>query len=156
MSEIQAVFPNAKFIHMIRNPYDSISSFVKAALQNDIQSATLRWKSAVETALEFGERNPNNYMEVYYEELVSRPEKEIYKVCTFLNINYETQMLEINNEKIRGDVQMREHHSKVSKPIDVNSIGKGIKSLTPKEVDTINTILQRSKQPKILDWLFSA
>lgn len=153
MNEIQAVFPNAKFIHMVRNPYDSISSFVKAGLQKDIRSATLRWKSAVETAFEFGDRDPNNYMEVYYDELVISPESEANKVCTFLNLDYEAQMLETNVKKIRGDVQMREHHRKVSQPIDVNSIGKGMKSLNNNEVDVINNILNTSKNQKVLNFV---
>lgn len=154
MYELKDVFPNAKFIHIIRNPYDSIASYLKSGIYNDIERATFRWRKSVEEAFEFGEKYPNIYFELTYEDLVTNTNTIVKKICSFLDIDYESQMLEEQSSTSNlGDVNIRKHHEKVTKPIDINSIGKGLKSLKTDDVMTINEIINASKNKRVRRFL---
>lgn len=150
MEEIHSVFPNAKFIHIIRDPFDSIASYVKSGIYTDIKEAAKRYKRSLESAMEYGHRHPESYMEIFYANLVREPEKEIMKICFFLGITYESTMLEAksNIDKL-GDVVMRKHHANVMKPIDSSNIGKGKSSLTEQDIETIKDILRSSQNERV-------
>ncbi len=146
VNEILEVFPNAKFIHIIRNPYDSIHSYVKAGLYKNYKDASERWKRSVEIASEFGKKNPTNYYEIEYEQLVDEPEFNIEKICDFLDIEYEEKMIHVNEgSKSLNDLQKYPHLSNVAKPISKDSIGKGFRSLSKEDILLINEVLGGSK-----------
>ena len=48
---------------------------------------------------------------------------------------------------------MRKHHANVKKPINMDSIGKGKKSLSVIEIENINRILGKSKVEIIRDMM---
>ncbi len=152
MHELYSVFPKSKFIHIIRDPYDSIASYVKSGIYDNLEDATYRWKISLELAFEFEKKYPLAYTEIYYEDMVSNTEFEIKKLCDFLNIEFEDTMLSMKNIDSLGDVGMREHHKKVMKPIDKTSIGKGKRTLNRKEIKIINGIIDLSKSEKLIDY----
>ncbi len=151
LKKISKVFPNAKYIHIIRNPYDSIYSYINSKLYDNYKDATLRWVSAVKLSKKFGE-NRNEYLEIFYEDLVSKPETEIKKVCSFLNIAFEENMFSENKEFL-GDINLRSHHSNVLKPINTSSIGKGLKKLSSQEKDIIDNILKHNNSKWLMGYL---
>ncbi len=152
MNELSLVFPKGKFIHIIRNPYDSISSYVKSGIYQDVESASKRWVDSLELAIQFGEKYPEKYIEIFYEELVNDPREQTNKICKFLDIRFEDTMLETrrNTEKL-GDVEMRKHHENVTKPISTDSIGKGKKSLSDEEIMIIDKVIYGSRFSRIRD-----
>lgn len=149
MHELHAVFPDAKFIHIIRNPYDAIDSYVKAGIFDDYREATHRWRRSVEAAFEFGRRHPDAYIEITYDALVTDTLSVVESLCTFLEIDYEPQMLEEKPDEALGDVNMHAHHERVMKPIDTTSIGKGMKALKDHEKRLIAAVLKRSKNQRV-------
>jgi protein-tyrosine sulfotransferase len=151
LHEIYSVFPNAKFIHIIRDPYDAIYSYVKSNIYSDVKEASKRWRTSIERAMGFGKKYPHDYCEVLYEELVSHPKRELVALCDFLDITYEDCMLqEEHRGRDLGDVMLLAHHANVLKPISDRYIGKGKKYLSKQEIDTINAILLGSKNDFIL------
>ena len=84
--------------------------------------------------------------------MVTNSESEIKRLCKFLSINFEDNMLSLDNVNNLGDVTLRGHHKKVTAPIDTKSIGKGKKSLTKSEINLINNILNSSKCKKLHDY----
>lgn len=153
MHELYAVFPDAKFIHIIRNPYDAIVSYVKAGIYDNYEDATNRWRNAVEAAFEFGERYPDAYIEVTYDALVKDTTSVVESLCAYLDIAYEADMLAMKEGDEMGDVNMHAHHERVMRPIDTSSIGKGVKALEAHEIRQISEILKGSASQRIRAFL---
>lgn len=151
LKKIEKVFPNGKYIHIIRNPYDSIYSYVNAKIYDNYQDAALRWVNAVKLSKRFGE-DRNEYLEIFYEDLVSKPEREIKKICSFLNIVFEEKMFSENKEFL-GDINLRPHHANVLKSINTNSIGKGLKKLSNQEKEIIDNILRQKNSKWLMGYL---
>jgi hypothetical protein len=122
---IDAVFPTARYLHMIRDGRDVVASYVNAGLQADIQTACDRWNASIQLATGFGRTNPERYMEVRYEGLVTEMATTVGRVCEFLSIEPDDRMLEHTRVARRlGDVAKFAHHSNVLKPVTRESMGR--------------------------------
>lgn len=89
-------FPEAKILHIIRDPRDVILSRTKAAwsskwpllLHACIYNAQLLRGRKIGFKL-FNEQ----YFELFYEDLIERPETELKRLCEWLNVAYDPNML---------------------------------------------------------------
>ena len=142
LERIYKVFPKAQFIHLIRDGCDVISSYVEAHLYNNIEAAAKRWCASIDLASNFVKKYPKSCLEIKYENLVTNPKLTVQKICNFLEIEYEDTML--NSELkcgLMGDVDMRQHHKQVYKPISTSSIGKGRYQLTDQEKQRLQKLI---------------
>ncbi|WP_345970040.1 sulfotransferase [Sulfurimonas sp. HSL1-6] len=136
------VFPDAKFIHIVRDPYDVVASYVASGIYKNHTDAARRWVRSVQMAEKFKSKYPGNLHEIYYETLVENPEKEIRRVCAFLDVPFEKTMLtsETSAQEL-GDVRLRAHHANVYKPINTKSIGRGRDAIDADTNSTIDPII---------------
>ncbi|MCG8453862.1 MAG: sulfotransferase [Spirochaetales bacterium] len=134
---LATLFPQAQFIHMIRNPVDVTSSYLDAKLYSNLESATNRWLMAVSHIRRFQKKFPDSIYEVFYEELVTKPHECVEKISNFLGLEYCATMLKSDESLSMGDVKKHDHHSSVMKPITAGQIGKGYQKLTAKECHQI-------------------
>ena len=154
LNNIHKVFPEAQFIHIIRDPYDSIYSYVKSGIYSNYIDAATRWKKSIELSCDFGHKFPNKYYEIKYEELVNEPESYIKEICAFLTINFEKKMLDMSDKsKKLGDVQTLAHHENVLKPISNKYIGLGLKNLSQIDKTLIDNVLRNSRNEYIMKLL---
>ena len=90
-------FQNGKVIHMLRNPYDTIASLWSRGY--DLHYAVGIY--LLNTSSGISARNSNRkYHEIKYEDVVQKPSETIAEVCTFLEIEYNSEMLTSKDEKI--------------------------------------------------------
>ncbi|MCF7808351.1 MAG: sulfotransferase [Candidatus Marinimicrobia bacterium] len=151
--EIEKTFPDARFIHLIRDPYDTIYSYKKAGLYGDIEAAADRWGQSVTAALSL-KSGDHNYFELEYERLVSSPEPCVRDICQYLGIAFESKMLgSLETEDHLGDVETLRHHANVKNPINTKSIGKGHRELAPSEITQINARLKAFNNDRIEKYL---
>ena len=101
MPLLKHIFPQARFIHMIRDPRDFCLSFKKASGRN-IYRAAQRWNDHVAQARAYGDTIQNDYMEVYYEELIDSPETIMKEVCHFLDCAYSDDILQLESSHEKG------------------------------------------------------
>jgi hypothetical protein len=96
--EVFEVYPDAKMIHMIRDPRDRYASMLKRYERHEgrVAGATGRWLSSTRQAERNQQRYPDNYMNVCYETLASRPEETLHEICAFINEEYSSAMLTMN------------------------------------------------------------
>ena len=149
LDELSSIFPDAKFIHIIRDPFDSISSYIESGLIPNIDDASKRWVRSVDLSYQFGLKNPDKYIEVYYSALVTNPIKVSVALCEFLEIDFQESMLDTNDSDL-GDVNMYKHHLNVTKKINTKSLGNGLKKLSEDEKKIILKIISISKNPIII------
>lgn len=140
-------FPQAKFINMIRDGRDVVSSLIKANLTN-VQNGCLRWNLAVDNARNFeSQLSSDNFITIHYEDLVTSPYNTIQSICMFLDIQFNKSML-ANDQKTDKmmDVKYYEHFKNLLNPINNQSIGKWEKNLSKNEQNIVsNKLFQNLK-----------
>lgn len=103
---LHALWPAARFIHLIRDGRDVCLSFLDWAksprivgrflpwTQDPVASAALFWEWHVRLARRAASGLPSKlYWEVRYEALVSQPREQCASVCTFLELPFSDRML---------------------------------------------------------------
>lgn len=96
MPVIKEMFPDAQFIHIIRDGRDVANSVMKLPWgPKDIVRAAEWWHDHVWLGCRIGQvLGKENYTEVRYEHLVERPEEELRRLCAFIGEEYSAQMLD--------------------------------------------------------------
>jgi hypothetical protein len=95
VDRVFAEYPNARIIHMARDPRDRYAS-VRKRHGRDIArvgGAMGRWLFSMRQAKRNLEKYPHNYMIVEYERLAQHPEETLRQVCAFIDEEYTPAML---------------------------------------------------------------
>lgn len=95
IKEIKKIYPDAKFIHIVRDPRDVISSRLALPTTHSkwLPKYVRNWNlvmQSVEAAQNF---MPYAILTIRYEDLVSYPTRILNRICQFLGLVYEPQML---------------------------------------------------------------
>jgi protein-tyrosine sulfotransferase len=149
IDKIIKIFPKAKIIHIVRDPRDVASSYVKAGLEKDYKSAIEIWDLSVSKANKLKNILPRDqFIEVKYEDLVRNPEIVLKNVCDFSNLNFSVEMLDFwKNFDNLGDTNKHEHHKNLSNPLSTDSIGKWKKSINSEvEKELLSIISPQNKK----------
>ncbi len=146
LERLLSVFPNAQFIHMIRDGVDVVSSYLQAGIYSDLESAANRWVASIKAADKFARRHPEIFLEVHYETLTEEPFKTVSEICDFLNVEHDPGLVDsmVNSREWApelGDVAMRKHHSAVSQPISNKSIGRGRQYLSTAQKQQLQELI---------------
>jgi len=93
LAELAIVYPDAQFIHVIRDGRDSASSQARISDRSVVQGALL-WRTGMRTGRRAGSRlGPDRYLEVRLEELLLSPEEQIRRMCAFLGEDFDQSLL---------------------------------------------------------------
>ncbi len=149
IDEIAKAVPDAIFVEVVRDPRDILASKKTRRLdvwtsekyaaedreRKNLEKAfdpfwdSLSWKSAIRAGQSAREKYTDRIYSVAYENLVTDPENQIRKVCSFLNLEFEPEMLNITTlnsaESLSNDNNDR--------GIVTTSVGRWKKILTPAE-----------------------
>jgi len=102
LDKAETIFNNAKYIHLVRHPYSVVESFARMRMDKLVGSgesdpyemAELIWRQSNQNILDFAQEvDPQRYLIVYYEDLVSKPRQVMTKVCEFLEIPFNEAIL---------------------------------------------------------------
>lgn len=132
LGAILAVFPRARFVHVVRDGVDVCHSFVRASLQPDLGAAAARWRDSVAAVRAFAERHPARCHELRYEALVREPRATAAALFDFLGTRFDAAWVEPG--AARGELRDLEPHAHlrgVFAPIGTRSLGRGRRELTP-------------------------
>lgn len=93
--QIFSEFPQARLIHIIRDPRDRYASVLKRlnATSRRIGVDTVKWLASARIARQAAERYPNCVLIVRYETLARQPEETLRQVCDFIGEPYTPEML---------------------------------------------------------------
>lgn len=141
---IKRIYPDAKVIHMIRDPRDVVESLLNnwsaGPQTSDFRETVDYWVRNVSAGRRDGPRYFGaNYTEVYFEKVVENPQKEIPGLCDFLEIPYEDQMLEVSTD-FAEIIPDWEHHKKTQHPIDPGMAFKWKKDYPDYKLSYINIV----------------
>lgn len=84
-------FPQASFVHIVRNPWDVISSLRigKVVKVEEVVGACSYWREAVEIVDTLKRAYPTRVHELRYEDLVNAPGRELQRLLAFLGEPYD-------------------------------------------------------------------
>lgn len=147
LKEIFEHFPNARILHMVRDPRDVLASqkMKWKVRKSTHQAISLRekvrrwsnyhpivlnrmWLKAQKKGLEYAK--DCRVKRIIFENLLIKPENTIRDICTFLNIQYNDQMLEVSGTRSPSA-------NKIELSIDgisIAPIGRWRNRLKPEEV----------------------
>lgn len=95
------MLPNARLIHIIRDPRDVVASLMKQNWAPDnLEAATTFYRSIINRWFEIEKKiAPDRFIMVKLEDLSREPEKTIKEMCAFAGLDYEIEMTEIDLSK---------------------------------------------------------
>lgn len=91
---IAELFPEARFIHVIRDGRDVALSLLELEWgPSSVAQAAIYWRDRVSTGRRDGSSLGDRYLEVRYEHLVAQPNEVIGEVCDFVDLERDPRML---------------------------------------------------------------
>ncbi len=95
LAQLKEIFPEAKFLHIIRDPRDYCPSMKNVRFMT-LYSAAEKWRTAVTKAQTAGESIGDDYHEVFFESLLENPRQTLIDICDFLGIKFLNNMTSLN------------------------------------------------------------
>jgi hypothetical protein len=86
LEELCEVFPNARFIHVVRQAEDVVSSRLDHRFQADFEEAFDVWRTRLEAIVKFSLQEPHRVLHVCFEDLVRRPDENLGGILTFCGL----------------------------------------------------------------------
>lgn len=105
IKRIHHVLPDAKIVILVRNPLDNVASLYRRL--NGVKAATKRWltDNKVAAAICGNER----VMVLRYEDLTARPDDEFARVCRFVGLTWDPEILRAGETQY-DSVKHRDDH----------------------------------------------
>ena len=102
---IKLIFPNAKIVHCVRNPMDTCVSLFKnyfvggVDFSYDLIELGEYYNLYRDVMLFWNNILPNYYVNIFYEELINDPKKQIEKLLNVCNLEWNESCMQFYNNK---------------------------------------------------------
>jgi len=140
---ILAVFPEAKFVHLIRDARAATYSHLASLRQKNIPQLAQEWRilnKAIEGQKEIG----LDCYTLHYENLVHSPTVEFEQLFKFLDIPFTSDLLEAHKtikEKISNNKYLAlKHHQGIGQAINMDQVNSWKTELSERNIELINSI----------------
>lgn len=119
------LFPNSKFIHLVRDGRDVSLSLLKTHFgPNNFLTALQHWERKVAVARKMlAMLDPNQHIQIRYEDLIASPQVTMEQVSHFLDLEFHPEMLENFSQEAKARVgdRIHTHHSNLLQPLNASS-----------------------------------
>ena len=148
------IFPEAKFIHIIRDYRDNFVSIKNVDFELPVPSLVVqKWKFFFKKFNKDSAIKPDSYNVIRYEDLAKDPEGSMHKLNEFIGIEYEESIFNFYEKKDEilktyppGFIYT--YHSSLMHKVNTSKIGVWKKELTPYQVKlmdyTIGSIAEKA------------
>ncbi len=138
--ELMALFPQARFIHLVRDYRDNVLSFQNVHFDLSGTAALAeRWRAYNEAVLAASRSRPERFFTLRYEDLLAEPESRLGDVCAFLGVDFEAPMLSFHED--RDDV--RDWQTNLAVPLDSSRAEGWRERMDPAAVRTVDAVCAR-------------
>lgn len=153
IKKLKRLFPQSRFLVLYRNPYAVFSSqktaFVNWGSNNSPLYQTKLETSKIVSILKLHKYNKRFYF-LKYETLISNPKAELVKICKWLTIDFDKNMLNYAKNADLIPLNRKEWHNNTSKEVEVNIVNKWKKKLSTNSIDVATFLF--SKELKYLKY----
>ena len=161
------LFPNAKFIHMVRDPRDLVASVLKMRFgAHEATTAAMEWHHQLGCWLMAERQIPaDQRLECRYEDLCRTPEATFERIAVFLGANADDAREALMQHAAGGlkatgfaQVAQQGHHRRLSEPLNPARLGRDRSDLSAKQIRDIESVAQyglRAYGYEFDEWLIS-
>lgn len=130
---LHRMYPNAQFVHIIRDGRDVWLSLRKLGWEKNIVAVARVWEKSIRNARQFARNHlGNNYLELRYEDLIRNPQVELKKIMEFLGEPYTDELINENSSSGRNRAFMG--WPDIHETISSDNSQKWMKELSPEDV----------------------
>ena len=129
-------YPRARVLHLLRDPRDVVRSLLGVPWAPDGVLANARWWLR-DNLNAFRSHSRPRYLQVRYEDLATRPEQELRRICAFLHEEYEPAMLMPRHDPTAD----RPWFQRAEQPVTVERVEKWRGELRPEDVGLIEWVV---------------
>lgn len=155
LNDLREIWPDAKFILLVRDGRDVACSYLnietlvtnspyKPKLSTDISTIAKEWSTNNENIMRFSKTlDEGEFMMIRFEDLVRESELYLSKVCDFLGLSFESDMLTYyrKNAKEQDEpLSSMDWKKKTLEKPDETNIGKYKRELDQTSITEFNTI----------------
>jgi hypothetical protein len=135
VDELAAVWPDARFVVLVRDGRDVTVSLLGVPFgPNNVWSAARFWADGIRRGREAAERYPDRVTTVRYEDLVADPAAEAERLCAFLGLGFDEEMLAIEEtDPARLDPGKAAWFTGLAAGINAAGVGKWKTELSPRD-----------------------
>jgi len=91
---IPFLFPDAKYIHLIRDPRDVARSSIAMGWAGNVYYGVDHWLATEKDWKQLEDKvQENQFIQLRFEELILSPERELTLVCDFIGVSYSQKMM---------------------------------------------------------------
>ena len=145
LRSLHRLFPEAKYIVILRNPLDICVSLVEAGAQESqiTNASLLRFgilvKRGLMHLLHEQTTPPHATITITYEDMVQQPKKVLRIICDFLEVPHSDALLSFHNGPtlLTDSKRTITSHAMLNNPITDSRIGRYRQSLTPEQIKMI-------------------
>ena len=139
MKTLKELFPNARFVHIIRDGRDCALSMLKRRKDLNIHNiffAGQIWKQYVETGQEIGSKlGSKRYFELRYEDLIKDQDYNIKGICKFLGEDFENSMIDFQKSTDKYNKTPL-----LAKPIQTDNHSKWLEKMPARQVRVFESV----------------
>jgi len=139
--KLQLIFPETKFIHLVRNPYDNLYSHIKSYNIGDVSFVNRQWLGYNSYVEGLKQASPSRYFTIQYENMVKDSEASLKSISTFLDIEYSNVMLQQKLGEYKNEKEFKQVHESLMVPVNTSNVGKWKGKLTEEQIASTNAIL---------------
>lgn len=129
---ILKIFPDARFVHIVREPRDNIYSHLISFNEKNTIFRANQWVAFNSIIEEVKKKLQGRFFSVKYEDFVNETEKTMRAVCEFLNVPFISEITQnkppevLEQSLLKGELmeQARVIHKELLKPVNTSNIGK--------------------------------
>ena len=135
-------FPDARFIHLIRDPRAVAESLIRSNVhRSNAYFAAKRWNMDLKKGLEFEKKYPEKIIRVYYEELVSNRDSVLSQILDFLNLPFSNDFIKYGfTGSDEYSAFYKNIHTNLDSNLSTDFISLWKKNLSIEEINIIESI----------------
>ena len=134
------IFPNSRFIHMVRDPRAVAASVLPLDWGPDTaEDAAIFWAQKLSYGLALEQVYADRCLRVYYEDIVRDPERVIFKIAKFCDIEFDMAMLDGSAFKV--PLYTQKQHGLVGCRPDPNRLDSWKTRLDMWQIQSIERVL---------------
>jgi hypothetical protein len=107
-------FPEARFVHVVRDGRDVALSLLEVPWGvKRVEQGAMAWRRRVLAARQAGRAlGPARYLEYRHEDLIEDPEREVRRICSFLDLKFDPAMLRYHEDRKPAKAPHMQHLAK--------------------------------------------